>query len=83
MGPVLTSRASHVGAPASAYAGVTGEVLLLTGGRNLASCGRASREPAWALPRVRHAVLPGTGQVALTHAAVPRGGMVAEFLAAP
>lgn len=70
-------------APASVYAGVTAEVLLLTGGRSPAYFLRASQALAAALPRVRHVVVPGLGHDAITAAAAPLVGLIAEFLAAP
>lgn len=69
-------------AAASAYARVTAEVLLLTGGRSPAYFTRAARALDVALPRARHVIVPGCGHDALTHAAAPVVEPIAAFLTA-
>lgn len=67
--------------PATAYAGITGEVLLLTGGRSPAYFTRASEALALAVFGARHVVVPRANHNALTDASAPVVERVAGFFA--
>jgi pimeloyl-ACP methyl ester carboxylesterase len=66
--------------PASAYAGVTAEVLLATGARSPAYFTRASAELARTLPRARHVVVPGADHNAIMMVDAPLVEPLAAFL---
>ena len=57
--------------PASAYTGVTTDVLLATGGRSQAYFAHASAALARALPRARHVVIPKADHNSITGAGAP------------
>lgn len=69
--------------PASAYAGVTTEVLLATGGRSPSYFAPASAAMARALPRARHVVIPKVDHNAVMAAAPPFVERCAGFLLGP
>ena len=67
-------------APADAYAGVTAEVLLVTGARSPAYFTRASEAMALAVPAFRHGVIPKANHNALMDASAPLVERVAAFI---
>lgn len=66
-------------APANAYAGVTTDVLLATGGRSPAYFAPASAAIARVLPRARHVVVPKADHNAIMGAAAPFVERFARF----
>jgi pimeloyl-ACP methyl ester carboxylesterase len=67
--------------PASAYAGVTADVLLATGGRSPAYFAPGSAAMAQVMPRARHVVVPKADHNAITVAGVPFVERFTGFLA--
>lgn len=66
--------------PSSAYAGITAEVLLVTGGRSPAYFTRMSALLAQAVPGARHLVVPRADHNSIMAGGDPLVGPVARFL---